>query len=150
MSAFFLSRAKNAPNFLVSNIGMPPQNLKFIKKHGKKLQFFIWYHERRRLSSKVWLRAGLLNRQGCVIITKKYTKSGENSMKITLKIKGMSCEHCKMRVEKALSAIQGVSKVDVSLFWKNATIEASSDIPDEKLKGAITEAGYEVTDIKRK
>ena len=71
-------------------------------------------------------------------------------MKITLKMKGMSCEHCKMRVEKALSAIQGVSKVDVSLFWKNATIEASSDIPDEKLKGAITEAGYEVTDIKRK
>ena len=36
-------------------------------------------------------------------------------MKKTLKIEGMMCGHCKMRVEKALGAVDGVSSVEVNL-----------------------------------
>ena len=32
---------------------------------------------------------------------------------ITLKIEGMSCQHCVMRVKKAIDAVQGVSKAEV-------------------------------------
>lgn len=71
-------------------------------------------------------------------------------MKIILKIKGMHCDHCKMRVEKALSGISGAGKVEVSLMWKKATIEAEDDIPDALLRDAVSDAGFEVTAIERK
>lgn len=71
-------------------------------------------------------------------------------MKITLKINGMHCDHCKMRVEKALLGLAGVSKADVSLMWKKATVETSADISDAMLRDAISDIGFEVTEIKRK
>jgi len=37
-----------------------------------------------------------------------------------------------------------VTKVDVNLEGKSATIEADRDITDEELKAVITEAGYEM------
>jgi Copper chaperone len=70
-------------------------------------------------------------------------------MKITLKIKGMHCEHCKMRIEQALLGLSGVSKADASLTWKKATLETDKDISDVLLKDTINELGFEVTDIKR-
>ena len=35
-----------------------------------------------------------------------------------VKIEGMSCNHCKMRVEKALKQVQGVDEVQVDLEGK--------------------------------
>jgi copper ion binding protein len=70
-------------------------------------------------------------------------------MKITLKINGMTCEHCKMHVEKALSGLAGVSRADVSLFWKKATVETDEDISDQLLRDTIADIGYEVIAIKR-
>ena len=64
----------------------------------------------------------------------------------TVSIEGMTCDHCKMHVEKALSAIDGVTKVEVSLENKNAVIESNKEIEDSKIKEAVEEAGYTVKD----
>ena len=56
----------------------------------------------------------------------------------------MRCEHCKATVEKVTRGVEGVSNSLVNLDAKNVTIEHSADIDLEKVKKAITDAGYEV------
>lgn len=70
-------------------------------------------------------------------------KGGKDMETITLSIDGMMCKHCQARVEKALSEVAGVSKVEVSLEKKSATVTGSS-ITKETLAKAVVEAGYEV------
>lgn len=65
----------------------------------------------------------------------------------TMIIEGMSCSHCTGRVEKALNSLDGVSAV-VSLEGKSASVKLSKDVSDETLINAVTEAGYEVKEIK--
>lgn len=64
----------------------------------------------------------------------------------TISIEGMMCEHCAKRVIDALSAINGVTAT-VDLKAKNATVQFSTDITDEQLSKAVTDAGYTVTGI---
>ena len=64
-----------------------------------------------------------------------------------LKIEGMMCMRCVAHVEKALSGVVGVCKVDVNLKKKTATIECTEEIACETLIAAVTEAGYEVKKI---
>ena len=63
-------------------------------------------------------------------------------------VEGMQCNHCKMTVEKALGALEGVEKVEVSLENKNAVVESTKEVDDQKIRDAITEAGFEVKNIK--
>lgn len=73
----------------------------------------------------------------------------ENKMnKKIISIEGMSCNHCKMSVEKALNSLEGVAKVEVSLENKNAIIESSINVENSKIEEVITEAGFEVKEIK--
>ena len=51
-------------------------------------------------------------------------------MKKTIKVDGMHCNHCKMRVEKALKALSGVTSAVVNLEAKTAEIESASEIDD--------------------
>ncbi len=62
-------------------------------------------------------------------------------MEKILKIQGMTCEHCKAKVEKALKEIEGVEEVKVSLFRKQAKIKGEN-LEDEKLVKTVEEAGY--------
>ena len=64
-----------------------------------------------------------------------------------LTIEGMMCAHCTGRVEKALSALEGVSAVEMSLEGKSATVTLSAEVSDEVLTKAVTDAGYEVLGI---
>lgn len=66
----------------------------------------------------------------------------------TVFIEGMQCNHCKMSVEKALNAIEEITKVEVNLENKTATIEFQNEVSDDKIKQAIEEAGFEVKQIK--
>ena len=66
----------------------------------------------------------------------------EQNMTKTIAIDGMMCDHCRRHVEKALSAIDGVSKVDVSLKDKNAVVTLSKDVDEKTLSDAVSEAGY--------
>ena len=69
-------------------------------------------------------------------------------MNKTMKIEGMMCSHCTGRVEKALSAIDGVDKVEMSLEDKSAVLSLSKEVDDKVLTDAVTEAGYEVVSVK--
>jgi copper ion binding protein len=64
-------------------------------------------------------------------------------MKTTLKIEGMSCEHCVKHVTQALENIPGVKSAKVSLKDKSAGVEHGDQVSLESLKAAVTEAGYE-------
>ena len=68
-------------------------------------------------------------------------------MKKTIDIEGMSCSHCVMHVKEALSEIDGVSDVSVSLEDKKAVIEAADKVTDEEITKAIDDYGYEVKKI---
>lgn len=70
-------------------------------------------------------------------------KKGEN-MKQVILIEGMQCNHCKMTVEKALQAIEGVTKVEVSLEEKKATIEIAKEIEKSEIQKVIEEVGFTV------
>ena len=70
--------------------------------------------------------------------------------KKTIYIDGMHCENCKMRVEKKLSNIEGVNKVDVRLNEKKAVIEAEKPIENTIIEEAIDELGFEVKEIQTK
>jgi len=63
----------------------------------------------------------------------------------TLTIEGMMCGHCAAHVERALAALGAQVKVD--LAKKIAVVTAAQEIPDEVLKEAVRNAGYEVTAI---
>jgi Cu2+-exporting ATPase len=65
-----------------------------------------------------------------------------DTMKKIIKIDGMMCDHCRMHVEKALKAVDGVTAADVSLEKKQAEVTLAKDVADKTLSDAVTEAGY--------
>ncbi|GHT79778.1 mercuric reductase [Spirochaetia bacterium] len=65
-------------------------------------------------------------------------------MKTTLKIDGMSCEHCVHHVTEALKGVAGVSAAQVSLKENSAQVEHADGVSLAALKAAVEEAGYEV------
>ena len=73
--------------------------------------------------------------------------NGGTTMKKELMIEGMMCPNCVKHVTHALEGISGASHVQVSLEDKKATVEVSESVTEETLKAAVTEAGYEVTEI---
>ncbi|MDA8211299.1 MAG: copper ion binding protein [Clostridia bacterium] len=70
---------------------------------------------------------------------------GGGQQTVSLNVEGMSCGHCKASVEKAVSALDGVSKVDVDLAGKKVNITyAPEKVKPDAFKKAITGQGYEV------
>lgn len=65
----------------------------------------------------------------------------------TIIIEGMTCEHCKARVESRLNALDGVS-AKVNLKKKTAVVSMEKDVEDEMIKKAVENAGYEVIEIR--
>ena len=64
----------------------------------------------------------------------------------TVKIEGMTCEHCKNWVEKSINDIDGAA-AKVNLKKKEAIISLEKDVPDEQICAAIQKAGYNVVSI---
>ncbi len=62
----------------------------------------------------------------------------------TIKIKGMSCQHCVKAVTKALSEITGIRDVTVDLERGEATFEEVQPVDQELLRERIKKAGYEL------
>ncbi len=61
-----------------------------------------------------------------------------------IKIQGMTCEHCAKAVIQALSEVEGITNVRVSLENNEALFESSDQVDMEKVHKAIDEAGYKV------
>lgn len=65
-------------------------------------------------------------------------------MEQTLKIEGMSCNHCVKHVTEALQQIDGVTGVTVNLEAKTAVVSMDAEIPMATFAAAIEDAGYDV------
>jgi Cu+-exporting ATPase len=77
-------------------------------------------------------------------IEKHEKKEGENTMKKEIFIEGMSCNHCKTRVEKTLNKIEGVTHAEVVLEENKAILESEVEINEALITELIDEAGYKV------
>ncbi|MFZ5993539.1 MAG: heavy-metal-associated domain-containing protein [Thermodesulfobacteriota bacterium] len=62
----------------------------------------------------------------------------------TIKIKGMSCDHCVKTVSKVLNGIEGIKNVKVSLEKGEATFDEEKPVDVNMIKEQIKKAGYEV------
>lgn len=63
---------------------------------------------------------------------------------IKIAIRGMTCNHCVMAVNKALGQVEGVERVvEVNLARGEAMVEGTPDV--EALAEAIADAGYDAT-----
>jgi copper chaperone len=62
----------------------------------------------------------------------------------SIKIKGMSCQHCAMAATKALHAVDGIKNVQVDLKTGVATYEEVNPVDEKVIAAAITKAGYDV------
>jgi hypothetical protein len=60
----------------------------------------------------------------------------------TIKISGMSCNHCVANVKKVVAKIQGVTEVDVNLEQGEAYIKGKFDL--SSVESAIIDEGYKV------
>lgn len=64
-----------------------------------------------------------------------------------LKVEGMSCNHCKMAVEKAVKSLSGVSGAAVDLEGGTVRVTYDPGAADrEKIAKAIGQAGYKVVE----
>jgi copper chaperone len=61
----------------------------------------------------------------------------------TIQIDGMSCQHCVMRVKKAIEGLQGVQELDVQIGSADVTFDESK-VREKDIEDAITKAGYKV------
>ena len=66
----------------------------------------------------------------------------EKTMEKKMLVEGMSCNHCKMSVEKAIKAVPGVTDCVVDLAAKTATITLNADVADDKLMEAVRGADF--------
>lgn len=64
-------------------------------------------------------------------------------MEKKIQVNGMMCNHCKMTVEKALSAVPGVTAAVVDLEAKTATVTLAEEVPDTTLFAAVKAKGFE-------
>ena len=66
-------------------------------------------------------------------------------MKQTLTAPGMSCNHCKMTIEKAVRGLPGITGVNADPDTKKVEIDFDEKtVTPEAIRRAIEEAGYEV------
>jgi copper chaperone len=64
----------------------------------------------------------------------------------TIKIKGMSCQHCVLAVTKALGGIDGIKDVRVDLAKGEATFTEVEPVDRKAISERIKKAGFEVVD----
>ncbi|PKL17737.1 MAG: heavy metal transport/detoxification protein [Spirochaetae bacterium HGW-Spirochaetae-5] len=62
-------------------------------------------------------------------------------MKHTFKVPDMTCNHCKMRIEKTMSGSGKVNELNVDLQNKKVSLE--SDLPVADLIKLFDDAGYD-------
>lgn len=60
---------------------------------------------------------------------------------VIYRIDGMSCNHCKNSVEKAIRGVEGVEEVEVILGKKEAVVTGAPN--DDTIKKVVEELGFE-------
>ena len=62
---------------------------------------------------------------------------------ITINIEGMSCQHCVMRVKKAIEGLAGISDLSVEVGSAHLTFDESK-IQQADIENAVVKAGYKI------
>ncbi len=60
-------------------------------------------------------------------------------------VTGMVCEHCVSAVTEEISAIEGVTGVQVDLATGRVSVTSTVALDDAVVRAAIDEAGYEIS-----
>ena len=66
-----------------------------------------------------------------------------------IKIKGMTCGHCKIRVEEMLNSIEGAA-AEVNLHHDEAVLSMTREVSDEEIREAMKGGEYEIVGIESK
>jgi copper chaperone len=61
----------------------------------------------------------------------------------TIQIEGMSCQHCVMRVKKAIEGLAGVSSLSVEIGEAKVSFDETK-IQKKDIEAAVAKAGYKV------
>ncbi|MDC3426064.1 heavy-metal-associated domain-containing protein [Aquibacillus sp. 3ASR75-11] len=64
--------------------------------------------------------------------------------KITLKVKGMHCDGCENRVQKVLSEVVGITKVNADHQTGEVEVRVTPAVSKDEITEKITHLGYEV------
>ena len=73
-----------------------------------------------------------------------FTSIKESPMKeITINIEGMSCQHCVMRVKRAIEGLAGISGLSVEVGSAHLTFDEAK-IQQADIENAIVKAGYKI------
>ena len=65
-------------------------------------------------------------------------------VKTSIKVAGMTCQHCVNSVTEEVSNLPGVLSVNIDLASGNVEIESENELLVTDLEAAVHEAGYEV------
>ena len=68
----------------------------------------------------------------------------EGPIMTTVKVKGMTCQHCVMAVKKALGYLDGVKDIEVDLSKGEVQFENPKGVSPDKIREAVETAGYQV------
>lgn len=130
-----------ALNIISKQMGL---SIFFTHNHGEMLPMWL------KISGSLILTLMLVWYYADVYVVRKYiqgkTVKGEPDMNrnITLNVSGMNCMHCQNSVKKAVEGIQGTSNVTVDLAEKRVVFDLTELSLMEKVKSAITFAGFTV------
>ena len=62
-----------------------------------------------------------------------------------LNVPSVSCNHCKMAIEGAVNALDGIAGVDVDVPAKSVAVDFDAEsVSLEAIEAAVREEGYEV------
>ncbi|HZL64321.1 MAG TPA: copper ion binding protein [Thermoleophilia bacterium] len=62
-----------------------------------------------------------------------------------LNVPSVSCSHCKMAIEGAVKALDGIDAVDVDVPAKSVSVEFDAEsVSLDTIEAAVREEGYEV------
>jgi copper chaperone CopZ len=76
----------------------------------------------------------------------KHRNKADYKYCVKISVDGMTCNHCKARVENALNSLNGVW-AEVNLTKKIAVVHMIDRISDDELKKAVSREGYKVVEI---
>jgi copper ion binding protein len=62
----------------------------------------------------------------------------------TYVVPGISCDHCRRAIEKALAELDGVEQVTVDVVGKSVAVSLDESVRDEAVKARLAEEGYPV------
>ncbi|MBC9002220.1 heavy-metal-associated domain-containing protein [Micromonospora aurantiaca (nom. illeg.)] len=65
-------------------------------------------------------------------------------MKTTYQVNGMTCGHCVNSVSTELSALPGVTDVQVDLAGGRVTVTSQNPLDVDAVRAAVDEAGYDL------